>query len=359
MKILFDHQIFASQTYGGVSRYFTEVIRRLPNTMWEVSATLSNNHYALSNGVVKCHTLFPRWDFRHKGRLMAELGKPYSAWRLKYGAYDIYHPTNFDTYGIPFIGKKPMVVTYHDTNFLTSHNINRRMARLQRAALSRADKVIAVSENTRKDLLSYFDIAPEKVSVIHHGVSRLEEKNFEHIAAPKYPYILYVGLRHAFKNFQLFAVAFSLIAKRHPNLHVVCTREEFRPEELQLFHRLGITDRMHFSVADEPMLARLYSDALLFVFPSRYEGFGMPILEAMAYGCPCALSSTSSFPEIASDAAIYFPPDDAEAMADAIESLVNSDSLRHELRRCGFERVKHFTWEQCAQKHLKLYTSLL
>ena len=74
MKILYDHQIFASQTYGGVSRYFTEVIRRLPNTMWEVSATLSNNHYARRNGIVKCQQFLPHLSFRHKGRLMAEMG---------------------------------------------------------------------------------------------------------------------------------------------------------------------------------------------------------------------------------------------------------------------------------------------
>lgn len=359
MKILFDHQIFASQTYGGVSRYFTEVIRRLPEKMWEVSATFSNNHYARAQGVVDCLRFFPHWNFRHKGRLMAEIGKPYSAYRLCFGDYDIYHPTNFDTYGLSLIGKKPMVVTYHDTNFLTAHNHNRRMARLQRTALARADKIIAVSENTRRDLLSHFDIAPEKVCVIHHGVSRLAEQEFQHIAPQPYPYILYVGLRHSFKNFRTFALAFSLIAHRHPDLHVVCTREEFSDDEQSLFRRYGIADRMHVVEADEPTLARLYADALLFVFPSRYEGFGMPILEAMAYGCPCALSDASCFPEIASDAAIYFPADDAEAMADAIESLIESDSLRDELRRRGDERVKEFSWERCAKQHLNLYLSLL
>ena len=359
MKILYDHQIFASQTYGGVSRYFTEVIRRLPNTMWEVSATLSNNHYARRNGIVKCQQFLPHLSFRHKGRLMAEMGKPYSRYRLRFGNYDIFHPTNFDTYGIAPLGKKPMVVTYHDTNFITSHNANRRMARLQRKMLTRADKVIAVSENTRRDILNYFDITPEKVSVIHHGVSRLNDNDFAHIAAPEYPYILYVGLRHAFKNFQTFALAFSLLAPQHPDLHVICTREEFNHEELELFNRLGITYKMHVITADEPTLARLYSDAQLFVFPSRYEGFGMPILEAMSYGCPCALSDASCFPEIAADAATYVPADDAEAMADAIDVILSSDSLRSELRQRGLERVKQFTWESCAKQHLNLYLSLL
>lgn len=359
MKILFDHQIFASQTYGGVSRYFSEVIRRLPASSWEVSATLSNNHYARRCGIVKCCRFLPHLDFRHKGRLMAELGKPYSTYRLRYGDYDLFHPTNFDTYGIASLGNKPMVVTYHDTNFITAHNRNNRMARLQQMALARADKVIAVSENTRRDILAHFDIRPEKVCVIHHGVSRLYDEEFSAIAPPPYPYILFVGLRHAFKNFGTFAQAFAIVVRRHPDIHTICTREEFSREEKQLFYSLGIADRMHVISADEPMLARLYSDARLFVFPSRYEGFGMPILEAMAYGCPCALSNASCFPEIAADAAVYFPADDTEAMAATIDTLLSSETLRSTLRHRGSERVKHFTWDRCAQEHLNLYRSLL
>ncbi|MBP3290145.1 MAG: glycosyltransferase family 4 protein [Alistipes sp.] len=358
MKILFDHQIFASQTYGGVSRYFTEVIRRLPRSMWEVSATHSNNHYARLYGVVNCREFLPHTNFRHKGRLMAELGKPYSKYRLRYGEYDVFHPTNFDTYCLSSHGIRPMVVTYHDTNFITAHNPNRRMERLQRMALARADRVIAVSENTRRDILQHFDIAPERVCVIHHGVSRLADEEFAYRAAPARPYILYVGLRHSFKNFRTFALAFSLIAHRYPDLKVVCTREAFNGEEMALFRRLGIAERMQSIAADEPMLARLYTNARLFVFPSRYEGFGMPILEAMAYGCPCALSDSSCFPEIAGDAATYFPSDDAEAMADAIDALLTCEELRSTLRQRGRERVKQFTWERSAKQHLNLYLSL-
>jgi hypothetical protein len=121
MKILYDHQIFASQTYGGVSRYFAEVIHRLPTSAWEVTATLSNNHYARHYGIVSCCEFLPQVDFRHKGRLLAELGKPYSSFRLRRGDYDIYHPTNFDTFGLRAAGRRPVVVTYHDTNFLTPH----------------------------------------------------------------------------------------------------------------------------------------------------------------------------------------------------------------------------------------------
>lgn len=359
MKILYDHQIFASQTYGGVSRYFAEVIRRLPASSWEVTATLSNNHYARRYGVVHCHTFLPDIDFRHKGRLMAEAGKPYSALRLRYGQYDIYHPTNFDSFGLKHLGEHPMVVTYHDTNFLTSHNHNSRMARLQHRSLRRADRIIAVSENTRCDLLSHFDIAPEKVEVIYHGVSTLPSEAFATIKSPDYPYILYVGLRHAFKNFTTFAKAFALVAPRYPEVKVICTRTPFSHEELRLFHSLGISDRMKVVVADEAMLARLYTDALLFIFPSRYEGFGMPILEAMAYGTPCALADASCFPEIGGEAALYFSPDDVGDVAEKMEQLLSSPSQRRYFATLGRRRAADFTWERSAQQHLNLYASLV
>ena len=359
MKILYDHQIFASQAYGGVSRYFTEIIRRLPASSWEVTATLSNNHYARRYGIVRCHSFLPHNDFSHKGRLMAELGKPYSALRLRYGHYDIYHPTNFDTFGLRHIGERPMVVTYHDTNFLTPHNRNRRMERLQRSVLQRADRIIAVSENTRHDMLSHFDICADKVEVIYHGVSPLPSEEFATIKAPAYPYILYVGLRHAFKNFTAFAQAFSLIARRYPAVKVICTRSPFSADEMRLFSSLGITSQMKVVVADEKVLARLYSDALFFVFPSRYEGFGMPILEAMAYGAPCALSSASCFPEIAGDAALYFSADDIGDMAEKMERLLLSPSLRRHLAALGRERAALFSWERSAMQHLNLYASLL
>lgn len=359
MKILYDHQIFASQTYGGVSRYFAEIIRHIPSTEWEITVTLSNNHYARQYGLLSCREFLPHTNFRHKGRLMAELGKPYSAYRLRYGNYDIFHPTNFDSYCIAPLGLRPMVVTYHDTNFLTSRNHNRRMEREQKLSLARADHIIAVSENTRHDLLSHFDLDPSKVSVVHHGVSKLETSQFAHIKSLEFPYILYVGLRHSFKNFATFAKAFSLIANQFPEVNVVCTRQSFSREELSLFRALDIEKRMHYIVADEASLARLYSDALLFIFPSLYEGFGMPILEAMSYGCPCALAKASCFPEIAGDAALYFSPDDIGDMADTIEKLLHSTSLRNQYSRLGRQHASHFSWERCARQHMEIYSSLV
>lgn len=359
MKVLFDHQIFSSQRFGGVSKYFAEIIHRMPQETYEISAWLSNNEYVKYYSLFNQVSFFPDSNFRGKGRIMAEIGKPYSIFKIRTGDFDVFHQTNFDTYCLPPLRSKPMVTTYHDVNFITDKNYDERMLRLQKASLERADKVIAISYNTKNDMLKYFDIDPRKIEVIYHGVSRINfsEEYTERIVDS--PYILYVGMRHAFKNFKGFIRAFANIAGRYPEVKVVCTRSNFTKEEMELFEECGIKDRLIFVIADEVELAKLYRDALFFVFPSLYEGFGMPILEAMAYGCPTALARASCFPEIAEDAALYFDPNDIDSITYTLEQYLSSEELRQEYANKGSIRVNNFSWEKCARQHMAVYKSLL
>ena len=233
MKVLFDPQIFTSQVYGGVSKYFAEVIARMPADSWTVPAWLSNNEYARHYGLFKQIPFLPKYDFRGKGRFMVELIKP-SAWaymRLKRKQYDVVHQTNFDTYLFNAIGNKPLVTTYHDINFLTEHNYVPRMVKLQTASLRRADAVVAISNNTKADMLRYFDIDPAKIRVIYHGIDTPVIPETLSGRLVKDPYILYVGARHLFKNFDTFITAFAQIAHRYPEVKVVFTRSDITPAE--------------------------------------------------------------------------------------------------------------------------------
>lgn len=359
MKVLFDHQIFSSQRFGGVSKYFAEIINVMPKETRDISAWLSNNEYVKHYSLFKAIPFFPNVEFRGKGRIMSELGKIYSLYKIKQGQFDIFHQTNFDDYCIPALGNKPMVTTYHDVNFLTESNYNERMMNLQKKSLNRADKVIAISQNTKNDLLKYIDIKPEKIEVIHHGVSKIPLDPTHKSRVVDFPYILYVGMRHAFKNFKMFVHAFGKIAHRYPEVNIICTRSQFSTEELKMLKQLKIENRLKVILADEITLARLYRDALFFVFPSTYEGFGMPILEAMIYGCPTALANASCFPEIAEDAALYFDPNDIESIASVLEQYLNSEEVRKLYASKGLERVSAFSWEKCAQQHMNVYKSLL
>lgn len=272
--------------------------------------------------------------------------------------YDVVHQTNFDDYLFPFIGKKPLVTTYHDINFLTDRNYNERMINLQTSSLKRADKVIAISNNTKNDMLDHFPfVNPENVTVIYHGIDKPTYNTDERVF--DFSYILYVGARHLFKNFKVLAHAFSIYAQRNKNIHLVCTQNPFSNEEIGYFKKMGIEKRIHQIGACEEVLNRLYRDAECFVFPSKYEGFGMPILEAMVNNCPAILANASCFPEIAKSAALYFDPDSSEELAYKIGAVIEDDEIRNELINKGKIRVNDFSWDKCKNEHLKVYESLI
>jgi len=357
MKIIFDHQLFSYQKYGGASRYFAELLRHLPVETWETTTVFSNNEYIKEYNLFKPWHFLPNKWFKGQGRIMNELNKPYSYIKLLQKNYDVFHQTHFETYCLKAIGDKPMVTTFHDTNF-SNYNPNDHIVSLQKKSLERANIIVAISNNTKKELIELFNIDESKVKVIYHGINKNNSPlNVNRIV--EQPYILFVGDRTGFKNFERFIRAVSLLLPDYKDLRVVCTRNKFTANEMSLFSELGISDKVIHISADESTLAQLYRDAAMFVFPSFSEGFGMPILEAMAQRCPVVLSDASCFPEIADKAALYFDPMDIDNMSETIKSLLENESLRNELIEEGDKRLKFFSWEKNAMEHMNLYQSLL
>lgn len=367
MKILFDHQIFTIQKYGGASKYFCELLKNIPRKEWDTTTFISNNEYIKNTGLFPYYNFIPNHYFRGKARLMDGLNMPYSIFKVKQGSYDIFHQTHFTNNYLSGVGKKKMVVTFHDMNHSKFSNLYTKNASvnplaievLQKKSIERADMVISVSENTKKDLVEQWNINPEKIRVIHHGIinNRIPDLNPNRFTA--YPYILYVGERFEYKNYHRFIKAFQIVNKRIPDLRLVCTGKKFTKEENDELNELHILDKVLQIAADERTMARLYQDAEIFVYPSIYEGFGMPILEAMLYECPVVLSNTSSLPEVAGNAGTYFDPYQEEDIAEKIEKMLLSKSKRGEKIALGNERIKQFTWEKTASEHLALYKKLL
>ena len=145
---------------------------------------------------------------------------------------------------------------------------------------------------------------------------------------------------------------------KDPALRIVCTGLPFTAAELELFATWNISDRLVQISANDAQMASLYRHALCFVFPSHYEGFGIPILEAFSNGCPVCLSNASCFPEVAGDAAIYFNPHDAQSMADALQELISSPALRDEMRLRGMQRSKEYSLERMVQQTCNVYKNL-
>lgn len=359
MKVLFDHQLFAYQRYGGASKYFACLLHALPRDLWDTTTLFSNNEYVKHLNLFSCRHFLDKYYFRGQGRIMNEINKPYTVYQLRKQKYDVFHQTHFEPYCLKAIGKKPMVTTFHDINHST-FNPNARIVAMQRKSLKRADGIVAISHNTKKDLMNVFEVDESKVHVIYHGIEIKKYVNSPSaLDGIDYPYILYVGTRGHHKNFRRFVKAFSIFHRKFPDVKVICTFNPFTREEQLLFKQYGIVDSMIQMSVNEEMLMQLYRKAFFFIFPSLYEGFGMPILEAMANQCPVLLSDASCFPEIASDAGLYFDPLDVEDMADKMIRITDNPKLRTSFISKGIDRVKFFSWEKCAREHLKVYQSLL
>ena len=173
-------------------------------------------------------------------------------------------------------------------------------------------------------------------------------------------YILFVGNRATYKNFTFFITSISSLLKSDKDLNLVCAGgSNFSLEEKELFSQLKISKKLFYFSINDKFLTVLYKNAVAFVFPSLCEGFGIPILESFSCGCPNILANTTSLPEIAKDAAIYFKPKDSNSILEAVSKVIYDNDLRQDLIYKGCERLKDFSWEKAVLETLRVYESVL
>jgi glycosyltransferase involved in cell wall biosynthesis len=366
MKILYDHQIFTTQKYGGISRYFYELIRefhKIENIETKVPLLVSNNHYVSDKKFVKFIEFLPDNYFRGKYRLFNLFNKPNTILALRKQNFAIFHPTYYDPFFLNYIGDKPFVLTVYDMiheKFNEMFASSDKTSQNKRLLAERASKVIAISESTKKDLMELFGTDESKIEVVYLGNSMFPKLD-THLSfdIPK-KYILFVGSRGGYKNFERFIKSVSEILHQDRELFVVCAGgSKFTSGEMQLFSHLDIIGQISQYDLNDDNLAHFYKNALAFVFPSLYEGFGIPILESFACGCPLLCSNTSSLPEIAGEGAYYFDPYNEESIHNVVLKVLEDTSLRNDLILKGYERLKKFSWQQTAEQTKKIYESVL
>lgn len=172
----------------------------------------------------------------------------------------------------------------------------------------------------------------------------------------KDPFILYVGLRGEYKNFALVLAAFAQSSKINNNYKIVCFGGgKFNREEQMMLKQVGLADRVIWLSGTDEILANLYKYASVFVYPSLYEGFGIPPLEAMHYGCPVLTCNTSSIPEVVGSAGLYFDTTNMEELRDKMEKVLSDDELKQKLIKLGHQQEQHFNWDTCANETLQFY----
>ena len=264
---------------------------------------------------------------------------------------------------LEFLINKPFVITVYDMihELFPEFFPNDPTSSYKDQLIKEAQKIIAISNNTKQDLMKIYNVHEDKIEVIHLGCS-FNDRDLSakrHNNLPK-EYILYVGERKNYKNFRFFIESIVPLFKNRPDLEVICAgSHSFNESEKELLQNLNLSKKVvHYPGSDE-FLLDLYRNAIAFVFPSMYEGFGIPVLEAFSAGCPVICSNTSSFPEIAGDAAFFFDPYDKDSIRDSVKSVISDTNLRKEMINKGFEKIKGFSWQETANRTKKLYKSLI
>lgn len=312
------------------------------------------------------------WDDRSRLRLV-ESARWSMVWRGWKDGLDLYHGTNFKMHTT---GRYGGIVTIHDL-WLQRHPEyskkvfgQRASSRRARATAHRAHAVVTVSRFSAEEITTLYGVPPDRVAVIHNGVAEdfRPVKDDEamavlrrSLAIPDSGFILFVGGADPRKNHRTFLQGVSRCVPALRGRAVVLVGDSVHPfgDYRETARALGLTSLVRCpGRMSRNELRLLYSYADLFVFPSLYEGFGMPVLEAMACGAPVITSATSALPEVAGDAAVLVNPQDVEALGRAIVEVLEDREKREQLRALGFARAQAFTWEEAAARTQALYRRL-
>lgn len=370
MKVLYDSQIFNKQVYGGISRYFYELtssLNKCKNAQVKLPMIYSNNHY-LKYVNFAPHFSIPReWGFiPNKDKIIEKLERyNYKLIKkeLKKQDFDLFHPTYYENYFLGYLRKKPFVLTVHDMiHELFPEQFGGDPTVENKIILAKnATKIIAVSEQTKKDIIRFYDIDPDKIEVTYLANSFANKKILNNkLFKQKLPnkYVLFVGVRGGYKNFKNFIQAMIPLMQKDKELYVIAGGScVFTDEESAFLERSELKDRVLQKKVTDSNIIELYQNALAFVFPSMYEGFGIPVLESFSCGCPLIVSNRGSLPEVAADASEYIDPYDVSCISDSIEKVIYNEDLRQELIVKGYEQVAKFSWDKTAEKTKKIYES--
>jgi glycosyltransferase involved in cell wall biosynthesis len=366
MRIAYDHQIFVLQQYGGVSRYFFELASKMadfPDTDVGIVSPVYTNAY-LGAAVGRLRVMGRKLPaVRFTGRLYGAIDRLLTPAQLKRFRPDLVHETYYASRRLAPAGSKVVLTVYdmiHE-RFPQNFSPRDRTFKAKPLAVARADHVICISEQTRKDLIEFLGTDPAKISVVHLGFSLTQPSPAGNPSSLQRPYLLYVGSRGGYKGFESLLRAYAARREVQASFDLVAFGGgAFSAGERALMRDQGLRDEQVRQVGGgDAVLAGLYRGASLFVYPSLYEGFGIPPLEAMSFDCPVVCSDASSIPEVVGDAAELFDPHSPDALGASIERVLGDEAWRRTLIERGRERIKLFSWERCARQTMDIYQGLL
>lgn len=362
VKVFFDGSIFASQKQGGISRVAFELMKNL-NQFKDIEKIFYRGLYVdnypfQKKWFTKYYGLKKPDTLNHRAFNLLDTMGMEAVYRANAVADTIFHSLFYRVAKKP---KGPVVVHAYDMTHELYGGGEKSIA-FKKKALATADMIITISHSTKNDIVDlYPKISPDKISVVHLGVSEAFFLPSISRKVAHRPYILYVGPRgYAYKNFDLLLDVF--IEKRYFedfDLIVFGGENGVAPAHLTKINATGRADWFLHRLGSDADLVDLYAGATVFVYPSLYEGFGIPPLEAMAAGCPVIASNASSIPEVVGEAGILFNPEDKNDLAFSMEKIFNDKALAATLVAKGRACATQFSWQKMAAQVYECYRQLL
>ncbi|MBN1561019.1 glycosyltransferase family 4 protein [candidate division KSB1 bacterium] len=377
MKTIGLNALLLSPQAGGIGVYMQNLIDRIgleKHPDWQLKIFVSAEEYKRSPLTYQAKKFVPLSIY--SSRPFLRLCKETCRWQeiIRKNAIDLFHsPISYISPGV----KIPYLLTVHDLRYAHFPDSYKkiRWQFLQYAiphSLERAEKIIAVSNFTKNDVISSLGISPEKIVVIHEGIdAKLFSRHYDDAEAEQIrtryqlppQYILSVGHLEPRKNYVRLLKAFSILKHKVTALPamVIVGKKNWRAEQVnKAIRRYRLQKEvLMLDFVDSPSLPFLYQNAVAFIAPSVFEGFGFTPLESMAAGVPVAAANTSSYPEICGDAALYFDPYSPEDMAEKIHQLLADAKLGHDLVQRGLANIQKWTWDACVSTTVKLYEHCL
>jgi glycosyltransferase involved in cell wall biosynthesis len=363
VRILYDGLIFSTPQTGGARRYFSNLISRLPtgDEPWVTTTQIPGMHFPAHANlqVRRSPRLWPQ-------KLSSIAERLYFRRVERRTSFDLAHPTYYYLLSRRRIAdyRCPVVITVHDMIdelFPPGAHASGNETAIKRAAVAEAQRIICVSQHTKRDLVELFGVPTEKVRVVYHGTELSVAMAAADAPLPERPYFLYVGGREAaYKNFQRVMRCFAQVSERNADVALCVAGPPLTNAERESAEALGIASRVvHYGRPTDEHLAKLYRHSVALVYPSLYEGFGIPPLEAMACETAVITANRSSIPEVVGNAAILVDPQSDEQISAAMITILEDRSRREGLIRLGRQRAKQFSWDKMAAQTRELYREVV
>jgi glycosyltransferase involved in cell wall biosynthesis len=364
-SIFYDGEIYASypKQSGGISRYFDNLISRLPEDFYPILTTgrdREGSHPHHDNLQIHRYEL----KFRPR-RVNFWLRKKYFQFITNGIKSHIAHPTYYSLLTGRYVSdyKCPVVITVYDMIyeiFADSIDSNGQMAEIKKKAIFSAQSILCISESTKNDLLDRYPSLEERVTVTPLATELSEQSINQAFHVPSRPYYIYVGGRGGYKNFERLLIAFTKVITKFPDLLICVVGDSFNNEENKRIAELNLINHIkHYGAVRDGQLAKLYNASIALVYPSLYEGFGIPPLEAMACGTAIIASNISSIPEVVGNAGMLFDPTSTDELVDHLLLLAENSSKREFLINQGKQQVQKFSWEKTTMQTVNVYKSLI